>query len=429
MQLSLGAAQAQPATAVAGQPERGGPASQALLHSDRDLARWVSAHSADVSASRAELQAQRAAASGSRLFMNPTLDIGVADVALGQTNPPNFARGKTLQYNAGISQTVELAKRGPRIKAAELQATAAEARLQSTVAERVGLARGALAELLFSLLRAQQLDASLQEARAAGVIAQGRMAHSDLSGVDYDRMLIDLAALETDRAHAEADALSAEAQCAVALQAPCSLREADVETLDAAAPVPVSVDPGYDLRQRADIRALATEAQSSSETAQLAAARAVPDLTFRLGYTHDSFTVSGALANSLSLSVSAPLPMFDRGQYAKNEALANAAQARAQAHAQWVRARGDLAGLYARKRAVEGALHKLEHDSLPRANGVLEAEERGLKEGQLDLNDLLLARRAAIAVRLQTLELHFELFQVRNALRQVMGLDQALTQG
>jgi outer membrane protein TolC len=155
----------------------------------------------------------------------------------------------------------------------------------------------------------------------------------------------------------------------------------------------------------------------------------VPDLTFRLGYTHDSFTISGALANSLSLSVSAPLPMFDRGQYAKNEALANAAQARAQAHAQWVRAQGDLAGLYARKRAVEGALHKLEHDSLPRANGVLEAEERGLKEGQLDLNDLLLARRAAIAVRLQTLELHFELFQVRNALRQVMGLDQALTQG
>jgi cobalt-zinc-cadmium efflux system outer membrane protein len=422
MQLSLGVAHAQPAAAES-------PVSQALLHDDRNLARWVSSHSADVSASRAELQAQRAAASGSRLFTNPTVDLGVADFALGQTTPPNIARGKTLQYNVGISQTVELAKRGPRIKAADLQATAAEARFQNTVAERVGLARGALAELLFSLLRAQQLDASLQEARAAGVIAQGRMAHNDLSGVDYDRMLIDLAALETDRAHAEADAQAAEAQCAAALQAPCILREAGVEALDAAAPVPASAAPDYDLRQRADIRALSTDAQASSETAQLAAARAVPDLTFRLGYTHDSFTISGALANSLSLSVAAPLPVFDQGQYAKNEALASAAQARALAHAQWVRARGDLAGLYARKRAVEGALHKLEHDSLPRANSVLEAEERGLKEGQLDLNDLLLARRAAIRVRLQTLELHFELFQVRNALRQVMGLDQALTQG
>jgi outer membrane protein TolC len=121
--------------------------------------------------------------------------------------------------------------------------------------------------------------------------------------------------------------------------------------------------------------------------------------------------------------------VFDRGQYAQNQALADAARARAQAQAQWLRARGDLDGLFARKVVVEGALHKLEHDSLPRANGVLEAEERGLKEGQLDLNDLLLARRAAIAIRIQTLELHYELFQVRNALRQVMGLDQALTQG
>jgi cobalt-zinc-cadmium efflux system outer membrane protein len=428
MQLSVAVVHAQSTTPSGAAPETLRIASEALLDNDRELARWVSSHSADVSASRAELRAQRAAASGTRLYINPTLDLGVADFAIGQTNPPNYARGRTLQYNVGISQTIELAKRGPRIKAADLQATAAEARVLSTISERVAQARGALAELIFSLLRAAQLDASLQEARAAGAIARGRLDHNDLSGVDYDRILIDLTALETDRAHAEADARSAEADCAAALQAPCRVADADVATLDAAAPIPTA-PPDSDLRQRADIRALATDAQASAQTAQLASARAVPDLTFRLGYTHDSFTISGSLANSLSLSVAAPLPAFDRGQYAQNAALANATQARALAQAEWIRARGSLAGLYARKRAVEGALYKIEHDSLPRANGVLEAEERGLKEGQLDLTDLLLARRAAIAVRLQTLELHFELFQVRNALRQVMGLDQSLTQG
>jgi outer membrane protein, heavy metal efflux system len=404
-------------------------ASEALLQNDRELARWILSHSADVDASRADLRAQRAAASGSRLYINPTLDLGVGNVAVGPSNPVDYPRSRTLQYNVGISQTIELAKRGPRIKAAELLAHAAQARLQGTVAERVGNARGALADLIYSMLRAQQLDASLQEARAASLIAQGRMEHHDLSGVDYDRILIDFTSLETDRAHAEADAQQARAQCAAAFQAPCDVESAEVADLDRAALVPPDAAPEVDLRERADIRALTTGAEASSETAALAAARAVPDLTFRLGYTYDSFQISGNLASSLALSVAAPLPLFDRGQYAQNEALANAAQGRAQARAQLVRARGDIAGLYARKRAVEGALHKLEHDSLPRANGVLEAEERGLKEGQLDLNDLLLARRAAIAVRLQTLELHYELFQVRNALRQVMGLDQALTQG
>jgi cobalt-zinc-cadmium efflux system outer membrane protein len=441
MQLSVAVAYAQ-STAVSGSsgstapatntaaatPASSSVASHALLHNDIELARWVVGHSADVNASRAELRAQRATASGTRLFINPSLEVGVGNFALGRTNPPGYPRSKTLLYDVGISQTIELGKRGSRIAAADLQATSAQARLQGTVAGRVGVARGALAELLYNRVRAQQLEASLEEAHAATAIAKGRLAHDALSGVDYDRLLIDLAALEIDRAHAEADALSALAQCEAALQAPCDV-DADVDTLDAAAPVPAIPATDDDLRQRADIRSLGLDAQASAKSAELAAARAIPDLTFRLGYTHDTFTISGSLSDSLALSVSAPIPVFDRGQYDKAAALANAAQSREQARAEWIRARGDLSGLYARKKAVEGALYNLEHDSLPRANGVLEAEERGLKEGQLDLNDLLLARRAAIAVRLQTLELHFELFQVRNALRQVMGLDQALTQG
>ena len=210
-----------------------------LFNDDHQLARWVSSHSADVDASRSELRAQCAAVSGSQLYLNPTLDFGVADLALGQTNPANYPRSSTLQYNVGISQTIELAKRGPRIKAAELQASSAQARLQGTLAERVGVARGAIAELIFSQLRAEQLEASLQEARVAGAIAKGRLEHNDLSGVDYDRMLIDLAALEADRAHAEADARAAEALCAAALQAPCNVQGADIAMLDGAAPIPL----------------------------------------------------------------------------------------------------------------------------------------------------------------------------------------------
>jgi outer membrane protein TolC len=59
---------------------------------------------------------------------------------------------------------------------------------------------------------------------------------------------------------------------------------------------------------------------------------------------------------------------------------------------------------------------------------VLAAEEQGLREGQLDITDLLLVRREAIALRLQALELRFELFTIRNDLRHALGLDEALAQ-
>jgi cobalt-zinc-cadmium efflux system outer membrane protein len=201
-----------------------------------------------------------------------------------------------------------------------------------------------------------------------------------------------------------------------------------VSALEPAATVPGSWDPKR-LGERADIQAMRLEGTASKRDADLAAARAIPDLTFRLGYAHEAFNdPPGNLDNSLSLSVSAPLPVFDRGQHAKSEALAHAAQSAQQALGTVVRARGDVTALFTRKSAVEGALQRLESDALPRANGVLEAEERGLREGQLDITDLLLARREAIALRLQTLDLHFELFNVRNELRQALGLDESLAQ-
>jgi cobalt-zinc-cadmium efflux system outer membrane protein len=162
--------------------------------------------------------------------------------------------------------------------------------------------------------------------------------------------------------------------------------------------------------------------------ADLASARAIPDLTFRLGYTHDAFTISGDIGNSLALSVSAPLPVFDRGQHGKTEALAHADQFERTARGTFNHARGEVIGLFTRKRAIEGALSMLETDALPRANGVLAAQERGLREGQLDITDLLLARREAISLRLQTLDLHFELFTIRNDIRQALGLDETLAQ-
>jgi cobalt-zinc-cadmium efflux system outer membrane protein len=404
-------------------PHLGAPAAQ-LLQDDRALAQWVTNHSPDVAAARSDVAAATAVGRGSRLIPNPVLDISVSNFSIGHTEPsPRL--DKSLIYGAGLSEMVELGKRRPRIAAAGLRTNAAQGRLTATVADRVSDARSALARLIYAQARATELDASLTQARAAAQVAKGRLDHDAMSGVDYDRLLIDLAGIQTEAAHAHADAEAADAQCEATLLAACDVASAGVSALDPAAPIPASWNPA-DLAKRADVRALQQEGRAAMSDADLAAARAVPDLTFRLGYARDTFL--GDLPNQLSLSVSAPLPFADHGQYAKSEALAHAEQYAQQARATMIRARGDIVSLFTRKRSVEGALATLENDSLPRANGVLSAQERGLLEGQLDITDLLLARREAIALRLQVLELRFELFTIRNDLRQALGLDEALAQ-
>lgn len=386
----------------------------------------MAGHSQDIAAARAELNAARAAGRGSRLLPNPVVDLAVSNFALGETRASNASLSHSLIYGVGLSETVELGKRGPRTAAADLRARAAEGRVSATLGDRVADAREALGRLIYAQARAQELDASLLQAREAADVAKGRLSHQALSGVDYDRLLIDLVGIQTEAAHAHADAEAANAECTAALLAPCNLVNANVDELTPAASVPATWQDS-ELARRADVKALRLESTAARRDADVAAARALPDLTFRLGYTRDTY-IGDLAAHTLGLSVSAPLPFFDHGQHAKAEALAHASQYAALASGTVVRARGDVTSLFTRKQAVEAALQLLEQDALPRANGVLKAEERGLREGQLDITDLLLARRAAIALRLQTLELRFELFSIRNDLRHALGLDEALTQ-
>jgi len=396
----------------------------ALLRDDRALATWMSDRSFEVSAAKDELTAARADYRDSQVLPNPNVDLGVSNLALGHSNPRDLPLSKMLIYGVGVSELVELGKRGPRGDAAAMRAYAAERGVATTLGERVADARLALGRLLYAKARANELDQSLTQARAAADVAKGRLDHQALSGVDYDRLLIDLGGVESDtlRAHAEADA--AQTLCDTALRSRCVIDDVDVSVLsraDIAPQVPA-------LEQRPDIAQLSYQAQAAEKDATLAGRRAVPDLTFRLGYTRDTFTVSGDQAHTLGLTVSAPIPVFDQGEHAKSAALARASSLTNQRESALARAKSSVTSLQTRQQALAAALAKIESDALPRVDAVLRAEEHGLIEGQLDITDLVLARRDAIGLRLQSLDLRFELFSTNNELRQALGLDAALLQ-
>lgn len=396
----------------------------ALLRDDRALANWMSSRSFEVSAAKDELTAARAEYRDSQVLPNPNLDLGVSNFAIGHSNPRDLPLSKMLIYGVGVSELVELGKRGPRGDAAAMRAYAAERGVASTLAERVGDARLALGRLLYAKARANELDQSLTQARAAADVAKGRLDHQALSGVDYDRLLIDLGGVESDtmRAHAEADA--AQTLCDTVLRARCVVDNVDVTVLSRSDSVP---QPPA-LEERSDIAQLWYQAQAAEKDATLAGRRAIPDLTLRLGYTRDTFTVSGDQAHTLGLTVSAPIPVFDQGQHAKSAALARASSFANQRQSALAIAKSTVTSLQTRQQAIAAALAKLEREALPRVDAVLRAEEHGLTEGQLDITDLVLARRDAIGLRLQSLDLRFELFSTNNDLRQALGLDAALLQ-
>jgi cobalt-zinc-cadmium efflux system outer membrane protein len=396
----------------------------ALLRDDRALATWMSDRSFEVSAAKDELTAARADYRDSQVLPNPNVDLGVSNLALGHSNPQDLPLSKMLIYGVGVSELVELGKRGPRGDAAAMRAYAAERGVAGTLGERVADARLALGRLLYAKARANELDQSLTQARAAAAVAKGRLDHQALSGVDYDRLLIDLGGVESDALRARAEADAAQTVCDTALRSHCVIDDVDVSVLsrtDIAPQVPA-------LEQRPDIAQLSYQAQAAEKDAMLAGRRAVPDLTFRLGYTRDTFTVSGDQAHTLGLTVSAPIPVFDQGEHAKSAALARASSLTNQRQSALAQAKSSVTSLQTRRQALAAALAKIESDALPRVDAVLRAEEHGLTEGQLDITDLVLARRDAIGLRLQSLDLRFELFSTNNELRQALGLDAALLQ-
>lgn len=399
----------------------GGAPAHRLLRDSKSLSEWLSARSPDVHAARAEARQAQAEARGARLFQNPVLDASLSDVPVGKTNPPGLGFGQTAIYGVGLSETFELGKRGPRSAAADLRARAAGLETTSTLSERIAVARDALGRAVHLGLRLGVLAESLADAEHAATIERTRLDQKALSGMDYDRLLLDLANLRADFARDQAEYAAAQADCAAALAAECDLTGASEDDLLLLAPADAT-HAETRLAGRADVRSLGMQAAAAEHDATLASNRAIPDVTLRVGYTHDQFIASGDNANTLAFSLSLPLPIFDHGQHDAAKAKEHAVELGAQRRALLEEARADVRGLLSRKAALERNIEVLERDTLPRSSGVLSSAERAFHEGGASLTDLLLARRNHIALSLTRLDQRFELFQIQNELYRVLGL-------
>src|SRR5262249_40565455 len=344
---------------------------------------------------------------------NPTLGLTLGGVPVGETNPPGLGFSDTANFTVGLTEVVELGKRGPRVRGAELRARAAAEDRVGTLAEPLGAAP------------LPALEENLRAARDLATLEQARRKAGDISESEYQRVVLDAENVELDLAHGRADLADALADCRATLTARCDVDGVAADALDHSAELPASVDPSG-VAARPDLRSLDLQRQGALEDATLARHRVIPDPELGVSYTADGFTISGNDPRTLTFNVGIPLAIFDTGSHDAAKAEHHARELEATASATLTEARAGVDGLLEKKKYLEGAVQLVTADAIPRSQDVLEATRKAYETGHVSLSDLILVQRNHRELIGKALDLRSELFQARNDLRRALGLDAAV---
>jgi outer membrane protein TolC len=132
-----------------------------LLRDPIRLVSWLRENNEDVRATVARVGQAEADLAQSRLPPPPSLSTNLSDLTLGATNPAGLRFAETAIYSVGLSQTVELGKRGPRIAAARLRLSAGEEDYLDALSDAIGRARLALGRVAYLRTRTEALEESL----------------------------------------------------------------------------------------------------------------------------------------------------------------------------------------------------------------------------------------------------------------------------
>jgi cobalt-zinc-cadmium efflux system outer membrane protein len=156
------------------------------------------------------------------------------------------------------------------------------------------------------------------------------------------------------------------------------------------------------LQDRPDLRAATQGRELAGATLEQAKREAYPDISLGVAFTHSDFQISDDNPNAVALTLSLPLPVFDRNQ-------ANIARS----HNDTKRFENDVARLEIQiRQEVTQSARRLERASslldiyeqggmLDRADKALKVAENSYKAGSISLIERLEAQRTFIDTRAQ----------------------------
>jgi len=276
----------------------------------------------EVIAARLDIEAAQLDVVAARIYPNPVASYSVGNLVLrgntqGGTVEPGFF-SQPVQ-TVGVSEIIDIwAKRGARTRAAERGVEEKRFQVEDALREIVYAVRSAFADVTREqherqLAReiADRYSDTVRVSRGrfrAGDISEAELRRVELEGLRYTNAVID-ADLQLDLAR---EKLARMMGLASGAQLPVQVAElADVRR---AYSVPSLISLAMEYRP--DVRAASAAHRTAEAQLESAKREVYPDISVGAAYTHSAFTVSGDNPDTLGLSLSLPLPLFDRNQAA-----------------------------------------------------------------------------------------------------------------
>jgi cobalt-zinc-cadmium efflux system outer membrane protein len=381
--------------------------------SEPELSSLLWEHSPELQSARGKVAQARGDYERANLLPNPGLDVSMNTIPVG---PLNTTFDPTLtnpwdvpNYGIGISELVELGKRGPRQLATRRALDAAILDARELLRQRYYDLSEHLGEIAAAEARISELKQVADGAHHMTIIQKARADRGEAVPLDADRTLLEeeklRAAVGQEQEHMLVE-LRACTELLGVLCEPFDNADQAAEFLDR----PVA-QAAPKLEERPDIQSLQAQEESALAFKTLGERKAIPDPTFRLGYVRDQFVASGNQQNSLYVGVSLPLPVFDHGQVDARAAAA-AADAAARARARTLdAAKVSIARIVQQQKSIDERRAHLRGTALPLARDVVSRLDQALARGGIAVQDLILSRRTLAELLIDARDLDLESFR------------------
>jgi cobalt-zinc-cadmium efflux system outer membrane protein len=379
---------------------------------ERSLAAAVWQSSPDVLAARRDLIDAEALHARSYLLPNPTLSGSWNTIPLGSRPTIDPATNRPVEfsdvpnYNVGISELIELGKRGPRQRAASAARAGSQLGVLDVYLHDFFAVLEALADQAAQTARLAVLQRLVTDSQESLRLQRARADKGDIAPLEVDRLEVEHSRLLSAMHDAQADREGAVVLCNSLLGVPCPRFAGEDEArqfLSTHGSAPAAESEAV-LAARPDLQALRAEHSRLEAELTLAQRQSIPDPVASISYTHDNFVAAGNQPNSLNVSVTIPLPIFDRGQTEATRARRRLSTNQAAVQALTSSALRGLTALRSQLQILSSRARLLEEQAVPRARSVVERTEAAFRRGGVGFPDVLLARRAFEELELDRIE-------------------------
>jgi cobalt-zinc-cadmium efflux system outer membrane protein len=365
------------------------------------------------------------------------ITIAQAQVVAAKVSPnPVFAvsfekdishRDQATTWSEGITEEIEVAgRRKFRVTAAQKNLLAVSATVDDFFRQLQGTAATVFVNALAGQMTVDEKRRAYEALDKLAAANEKRLSEGDIGEVDANQARLDAKQAEGDLVIAQ----SAQSANLLTLVQLLGKRDAPVRN-----PVGSLVFHDRDLslpsilslamQNRPDVRAARFAFESAQASVKLAKANRIPDPTVGLG-VFETGRITNQIDpapsyNSLNLSLSIPLPVFNsyRGEY--QAAVATAGQAQVLLQSTELKAEVDVRTNFNRYRLARQQLAKYQGNAIELARKVLEAKLTSYRLGYTTLLDLLQAEKDETAVRLNYIAALAERASALIALEQSAG--------